>query len=125
MYVHFNLVMLTGAQTIAEAPQNIAGNNGSTVTLKCRWDNTRGGAVQWWNYVGSGTGEQISSDGTILPSAGSGKYNIDTPTSGQFNLQIRSLTETDIGDYGCSTQLSTPALNYGAHVLRVGKCCML
>ena len=109
------------AQTIAEAPRNVAGNNGSTVTLNCRWDNTRGGAVQWWNHVGSGSGEGISSNGTFIPPYGPGKYNIDSPTPGQYNLQINSLTETDVGDYACSTQLSTPALRYGAHVLRVGK----
>ena len=113
--------MLTDAQTIAEAPQNVAGNNGSTVTLKCRWDNTRGGAVQWWSHVDSGSGEQISSNGTLLPPYGSNKYNIDNPKLGQFNLQISSLTKTDVGDYSCSTQLSVPALQYGAHVLRVGK----
>ena len=125
MYVHCNLVMLTGAQNIAEAPQNVAGNNGSTVTLNCRWDKTREGAVQWWNNVGTGSGEQMSSNGTFIPPYGPGKYNIDSPTPGQYNLQIGSLTESDIGDYGCSTQLSTPALQYGAHVLRVGECCIL
>ena len=112
--------LVTDAQTLSEAPQNVAGNKGSNVTLNCGWNDRGAGAIIWWNHV-EGNGFQISSDGSLSTGVDASKYRIANPATDQFNLQILSLAEADVGDYACYTLLSNPALGYGAHVLRVGK----
>ena len=96
---------------IGEAPRNTA-VNGNTVTLNCRWVSS--GSVHWFNHVGGGSGELISTDTTSLNAT---KYGIDNPLAGQYNLEIKSLSDSDVGDYACVQGI----VRYGAHVLRVGE----
>ena len=44
--------------------------------------------------------------------------------AGEFNLEIKSLADNDVGEYACQSQLGS--INYyGLYVLKVGKCgCM-
>ena len=96
---------------IGEAPRNTA-VNGNTVKLNCRWVSS--GSVHWWSHVEGGSGELISTDATALNTT---KYGIENPSAGQYNLQIKSFMDSDVGDYSCLQGI----LRYGAHVLRVGE----
>ena len=96
---------------IQEAPRNTA-VNGHMVTLKCRWVSRS--PVYWWSHVGGGSGELLSTDTTSINST---KYGIENPSKGQYNLQIKSLSDSDVGDYACNQGI----IRYGAHVLRVGR----
>ena len=86
--------------------------NGNTVKLNCRWVSS--GSVYWWSHVEGGSGVLLSNDATPLNTT---KYGIENPSTGQYNLHIKSLTDMDVGDYSCNQGI----IRYGAHVLRVGE----
>ena len=108
----------TDAQpTIAVAPINTAGLTGSTVTLFCTWQNSGIGKVRWFNHIGSGSGIRITDGDQIL--GDTSKYGLTgNHGSGEYNLQIKSLTDSDVGDYACETQLADA--RHGAYIIRVG-----
>ena len=88
------------------------------MTLYCRWKNTEWSKVQWFNHIGGGPGIRITDNRTILISPD--KYELSGNHGvGEYNLQIKSLSESDVGDYACFTQLND--VRYGTYVLRVGK----
>ena len=104
--------------TISVAPRNTAGVLESTVTLFCAWQDTGAGRVQWFNHIGAGSGVKIT-DGEKIEGDAS-KYGLTgNHGAGEYNLQIKSLTDSDVGDYACFTQLSN--VRYAAYVIRVGK----
>ena len=115
----FVIVGINGqTPTISVAPINTAGLSTSTVTLFCTWQNTGAGRVQWFNHIDAGSGTRIT-DGDRIE-GDTNKYGLTgNHGSGEYNLQIKSLTDSDVGDYACFTQLSN--VRYGAYVLRVGK----
>ena len=119
IYACIYIILGSEAQpSIRVAPRNTADVPGNMATLFCSWDNTGGGNVQWFNHTGSGSGEIISNGDQILGDAS--KYGLSgNHGSGEYNLQIKSLTDADVGDYACFTQLNI--VRYGAYVLLVGK----
>ena len=116
---------MTDGQTIGEAPINKARSNSDTVILKCQWNNLLAGhTVHWWSYADPAVldGILLSSNGNLETGIDGSKYKIQTTTtSGQFNLQILSLTDAEVGRYGCNVGVNY----YNAHVLRVGKQILL
>ena len=103
---------------IVVVPNNTAGHIGSTVTLYCTWRNTGIGKVQWFNHVGGGSGIRITDNENIIGDVN--KYGLTgNHGSGEYNLQIKSLTDSDVGDYACFTQLNN--VRYGAYVLLASK----
>ena len=104
--------------SISVAPMNTAGQAGSIVTLFCTWQNTGAGRTQWFNHIGPGSGVRITNGDVIEGDAS--KYGLSgNHGSGEYNLQIKSLTDSDVGDYACFTQLTN--VRFGAYVLRVGR----
>ena len=102
--------------SIREAPRNTAANNGSTVILNCGWNNKGGNTVFWWNII-ENPDVLISRDATLESGVDSTKYRIINPSTGQYNLEIKSLKNSDVGQYGCTI---APVF-YIAHILRIGK----
>ena len=97
---------------------NTAGLTGSTITLYCRWDNLGISKVQWFNHIGIGSGIRLTDNSEIL--GDTNKYGLTgNHSEGEYNLQIKSLTDSDVGNYACFTQLND--VRYGAYVIRVGK----
>ena len=102
--------------SIREAPNNTAANNGSTVILNCGWNNKGGNTVFWWNRIENP--DVLISRDTILESGiDSTKYRILNPSTGQYNLEIKSLKDSDVGQYGCTIA----PYYFIAHILRIGK----
>ena len=89
--------------------------------MNCQWNDLLAGhIVSWWSYTNPALpgGRLLSSNGSLETDMDSNKYRIQkTSTSGQFNLQILSLTDAEVGQYACSVGTNY----YNAHVLRVGK----
>ena len=104
-----------GTPKIREAPRNTAGRTGGTVILKCEWNNKGGNTVFWWNR-NENPEKLISRDATLEPVVESNKYRIVNPSSGQYNLEIKSLKD-QVGEYGCSIAPDY----YIARVLVAGK----
>ena len=102
--------------SIREAPRNTAANNGSTVILNCGWNNKGGNTVFWWNR-NKDPDELMSRDATLESGINSIKYRIMNPSTGQYNLEIKSLKDSDVGEYSCTIA----PVQYIAHVLRIGK----
>ena len=98
-------------------PINTAGLAGSTVTLICRWENTGIGKVQWYNHISPGSGVRIT-DGDVIEGDASKYGSTGNHAAGEYNLQIKSLTDSDVGDYACGTQLADA--RHGAYVIHVG-----
>ena len=61
--------------------------------------------------------ELISEDATLWSGIDSTKYGIINPSTGQYNLEIKSLKDSDIGQYGCSIAPDY----YITHALVAGK----
>ena len=116
-----SVVGVTHAQTIVEAPVNKAASNSTTVTLNCQWNGLLAGhTVNWWSYTNPAVtgGILLSKNGNLEEGVDSSKYRIQTTsTSGQYNLQVLSLTDSEVGVYACNVGTNY----YHAHVLRVGK----
>ena len=114
----FLAVGINSLPTIAVAPINTAGVEGNTVTLYCTWQDTGEGNVQWFNHIGAGSGEIIT-DGETIKGEPS-KYGLTgNHAGGEYNLQIKSLSDADVGDYACFTQLNI--VRYGAYVMYASK----
>ena len=115
------VLAVINSQTIVEAPVNKAALNSRTVTLNCQWtDLLAGHTVMWWSYTDPAVpaGILLSRNGNLEEGVDSSKYRIQTTsTSGQYNLQVLSLTDAEVGRYACSVGTNY----YNAHVLRVGK----
>ena len=109
-------VIQAQSPSIREAPCNTAGNNGSTVTLNCGWNNKEGNPVFWWNFIKKPE-ELISRNSTLNSGIDSNKYKIINPSTGQYNLEIKSLKDSDVGQYGCSIAPDY----YIANILRIGR----
>ena len=104
--------------SISAAPINTAQQAGGIVTLFCTWQNTGAGRIQWFIHILDQRGIRIT-DGEKIEGDTS-KYGLSgNHGSGEYNLKIKSLTDSDVGDYACFTQLSS--VRFGAYVLRVGK----
>ena len=48
------------------------------------------------------------------------KYAVHGSTRDTFNLEIKSLKDTDVGEYSCETALAN--IVYGLHVVKLGLC---
>ena len=102
-------------------PQNTAGELGSDVTLYCKWNNRNNGSVTWRYYDpgSASTGTRISIDSDLEPGLDPNKYNISgIHSDGEFNLNIKSLQDSDVRQYSCET--ANWATNYGLYVLQLG-----
>ena len=88
------------------------------MTLFCTWQNTGAGKVRWYNHILDQRGDRIT-DGDVIE-GDTTKYGLTrNHGSGEYNLQIKSLNDSDVGDYACETQLADS--RHGAYVIRVGK----
>ena len=106
-------------------PKNTAGLSNNKVTIPCKWNGwTPGvGEIRWLSFIGGpSTGAPITNNQNVTDSH---RYGVTgNHAAGEFNLEIKSLADNDVGEYACFSQLG-PINYYGLYVLKVGKChCM-
>ena len=118
MVVGIFIVVRVKSQTaiIRTIPQNTAGSEGSSVRLECEWKDIGNGKTRWKHHIDSNKHETlISEDSRVFDPT---KYAIHGSTRDTFNLEIKSLKDTDVGEYSCETALAN--IVYGVHVVKLG-----
>lgn len=90
-------------RTIDVGPVNTAVYASSTTKLDCAASLTGSPRVQWWEYVTTPAGMQISDGPTVLPGhPNAARYSIDANEASQvYNLQISPTYLPDAGRYQC------------------------
>lgn len=87
-----------------KAPQNVAVDAGSSVTLSC-WvspSSSNNPRVQWTEFATSENGQLISDGDFILPShPNSARYSLDRQDPLQYDLIISNVNINDGGVYSC------------------------
>ena len=73
--------------------------------------------MRWYNHVPVGSGVRIT-NGDVIEDDSSKYVLTGNHGAGEYNLQIKSLTDSDVGDYACETQIADA--RYGAYVILVG-----
>ena len=119
-YLAAGIFVLIGVKSqtaiIRTIPQNTAGSEGSSVRLECEWKDIGNGKTRWKHYIGPNKRETlISEDSKVFDPT---KYAIHGTTRDMFDLEIKSLKDTDVGEYSCETALAN--IVYGVHVVKLG-----
>ena len=104
------------AATIRTIPRNAAGSQGSSVLLKCEWKDTGIGKTKWKHYIDPNKHETLISEDSRVFDRNS--YAIHGSTRDIFNLEIKSLKDSDVGEYSCET--AHAQMVYGVHVVKLG-----
>ena len=104
-------------QELLHLPQNTAALSGDKILLRCTSKNGKG--ITWSKCALDEPCERISSLSNIVIPDPEGKYSIQNPSSGEFNLQIDPVGAEDAIQYRCETVTLLTDLAY-TEVIVVG-----
>ncbi|KAK2156916.1 hypothetical protein LSH36_202g06006 [Paralvinella palmiformis] len=90
-----------GVQLIIK-PQNTVASSGQSSVLFGKTDSARD--IYWSKCSAQGNCTRISKGGTIVVTDPGGKYSIERPSAGEFNLVINPLDRDDGLQYQCKVQ---------------------